>query len=91
MVEVLVVVMLEYCIVALTNPQVSWLLRFFRSDFFDVWVAVAYLYRYPEHGIRDYLCNELFKFPVASVEFYLPQLAYVQYWIGIRHTPMFVI
>ncbi|KNC69254.1 hypothetical protein SARC_18236, partial [Sphaeroforma arctica JP610] len=54
---------------------VSWLLRLFRSDFFEIWWAVYYLHLYPDAGVRDYLCNQLFSFPISQSEFYLPQIA----------------
>jgi phosphatidylinositol 4-kinase len=50
------------------------LLRLFKSSFFDVWMAVSYLYKYSHNGVWDYLCNELYRLPEAEVEFYLGQL-----------------
>eukprot|EP00123_Amoebidium_parasiticum_P001639 comp12787_c0_seq1/m.7925 comp12787_c0_seq1/g.7925 ORF comp12787_c0_seq1/g.7925 comp12787_c0_seq1/m.7925 type:complete len:745 (-) comp12787_c0_seq1:613-2847(-) len=57
------------------KDKVSWLLRFFRSEFFDAFMAIAYLFKYPDSGVRDYLCNELFNMAAKDVEFFLPQLA----------------
>eukprot|EP01135_Chromosphaera_perkinsii_P011664 Nk52_evm2s2473 gene=Nk52_evmTU2s2473 len=54
--------------------KISWLLRFLKSDFFSPWIAVAYLHKYQDQGVQDYLCNELFRLPSDEVEFYLPQL-----------------
>ncbi|KAI8089601.1 uncharacterized protein BX664DRAFT_137732 [Halteromyces radiatus] len=54
------------------------LLRLFRSEFFNSWIAVSYLFRYPDNvGIQHYLCSELNKFPVSEIEFFLPQLIHL--------------
>ncbi|PXF43302.1 Phosphatidylinositol 4-kinase [Gracilariopsis chorda] len=51
------------------------LLRLFRSDFFDAFMAVTYLYRYREsRGVHDYLCNELYKIQDADLETFMPQI-----------------
>lgn len=51
------------------------LLRLFTSEFFNSWIAVSYLFRYPDNvGIQHYLCNELKSFPLSEIEFFLPQL-----------------
>ncbi|KAJ2255063.1 Phosphatidylinositol 4-kinase pik1alpha (PI4-kinase)(PtdIns-4-kinase) [Coemansia sp. RSA 455] len=56
----------------------SLLLRLFTSQFFDSWLAVSYLFRYPHiPGVQHYLCNELRKFPLEEVEFFLPQLVHL--------------
>ncbi|KAJ1816364.1 Phosphatidylinositol 4-kinase pik1alpha (PI4-kinase)(PtdIns-4-kinase) [Coemansia sp. RSA 2598] len=56
----------------------SLLLRLFTSQFFDSWLAVSYLFRYPNIvGVQHYLCNELRKFPLDEVEFFLPQLVHL--------------
>ncbi|KAJ1894557.1 Phosphatidylinositol 4-kinase pik1alpha (PI4-kinase)(PtdIns-4-kinase), partial [Kickxella alabastrina] len=56
----------------------SLLLRLFTSQFFDSWLAVSYLFRYPHIvGVQHYLCNELRKFPLEEVEFFLPQLVHL--------------
>ncbi|KAJ2590625.1 Phosphatidylinositol 4-kinase pik1alpha (PI4-kinase)(PtdIns-4-kinase) [Coemansia sp. RSA 1722] len=56
----------------------SLLLRLFTSQFFDSWLAVSYLFRYPNIvGVQHYLCNELRKFPLEEVEFFLPQLVHL--------------
>lgn len=58
-----------------TDLSTSWLLRLFRSDFFDAWMAVTYLYRYRlVRGVFDYICNELYSLDMEDVELYLPQL-----------------
>ncbi|KAJ1980640.1 Phosphatidylinositol 4-kinase pik1alpha (PI4-kinase)(PtdIns-4-kinase) [Dimargaris cristalligena] len=55
----------------------SLLLRLFTSQFFSSWLAVSYLYKYPDSvGIQHYLCNALKKFPVEEIEFFLPQLCH---------------
>ncbi|KAG0192038.1 Phosphatidylinositol 4-kinase pik1alpha (PI4-kinase)(PtdIns-4-kinase) [Apophysomyces sp. BC1034] len=54
------------------------LLRLFTSEFFNSWIAVSYLFRYPDNvGIQHYLCNELKKFPISEIEFFLPQLVHL--------------
>lgn len=51
------------------------LLRLFQSEHFNSWMAIEYLFRYPDSvGIQHYLCNELKKFPMTEIEFFLPQL-----------------
>lgn len=51
------------------------LLRLFRSDFFDAFMAVTYLYRYKDtRGVHDYLCNELYVLSDADLEIFMPQL-----------------
>ena len=50
------------------------LLRLFKSDFFDSWIAVSYLFRYRNPGIHDYLCNELYNTRTDDIEFYLSEL-----------------
>eukprot|EP00184_Porphyridium_aerugineum_P006312 CAMPEP_0184706356 /NCGR_PEP_ID=MMETSP0313-20130426/36715_1 /TAXON_ID=2792 /ORGANISM="Porphyridium aerugineum, Strain SAG 1380-2" /LENGTH=942 /DNA_ID=CAMNT_0027167909 /DNA_START=346 /DNA_END=3174 /DNA_ORIENTATION=- len=59
------------------RPDLSmgWLLRLFRSEFFDAYMAVTYLYKYRNNpGVQDYLCNELYSLKDADLEDYLPQL-----------------
>ncbi len=59
---------------SLSNSMDS-LLRLFRSDFFDAFMAVTYLYRYREtRGVHDYLCNELYVLSDADLEVFMPQL-----------------
>ncbi|KAI8393409.1 kinase-like domain-containing protein [Radiomyces spectabilis] len=54
------------------------LLRLFTSEFFNSWIAVSYLFRYPDNvGIQHYLCSELEKFPASEIEFFLPQLIHL--------------
>lgn len=51
------------------------LLRLLRSDFFDAWMAVTYLYRYrASRGVQDYICNELYHLSDADLEAFLPQI-----------------
>jgi hypothetical protein len=52
----------------------SWLLRFFESKHFDMSIAISYLFNTKEPGVQTYLCNRLFTFTNADVDFYLPQL-----------------
>ncbi|KAJ2726868.1 Phosphatidylinositol 4-kinase pik1alpha (PI4-kinase)(PtdIns-4-kinase), partial [Coemansia sp. Cherry 401B] len=61
-----------------TTRNSSLLLRLFTSQFFDSWLAVSYIFRYPHLvGVQHYLCNELRKFPHEEVEFFLPQLVHL--------------
>ncbi|KAI8343325.1 kinase-like domain-containing protein [Chlamydoabsidia padenii] len=54
------------------------LLRLFRSEFFNSWIAVSYLFRYSGNlGIQHYLCSELNTFPLSEIEFFLPQLIHL--------------
>mmetsp|Transcript_25236 Transcript_25236/g.99607 ORF Transcript_25236/g.99607 Transcript_25236/m.99607 type:complete len:451 (-) Transcript_25236:1228-2580(-) len=58
--------------------SMGWLLRLFRSDFFDAWMAVSYLYRYRrKRGVLDYLCNELYVVEYGDLEKYLPQICHM--------------
>jgi hypothetical protein len=50
------------------------LLRLFKSDFFDSWIGISYLFRYPGAGVHDYLCNQLYQMPDPDMEFYLVEL-----------------
>ncbi|KAG0196981.1 Phosphatidylinositol 4-kinase pik1alpha (PI4-kinase)(PtdIns-4-kinase) [Mortierella sp. NVP41] len=60
------------------NSGNSLLLRLFKSEFFNAWIAVSYLFKYPDAvGIQHYLCNELKKFPLDEIEFFLPQLVHL--------------
>lgn len=55
--------------------SMGWLLRLFRSDFFDTWMAVCYLYRYRSStGVLDFLCNELYHLSDEDLEAFLPQV-----------------
>ncbi|KAI9593126.1 kinase-like domain-containing protein [Syncephalis fuscata] len=54
------------------------LLRLFNSEYFNSWLAVSYLFHYPDNiGIQHYLCNELSKFPLNEIEFFLPQFCHL--------------
>ncbi|ORY07447.1 kinase-like protein [Basidiobolus meristosporus CBS 931.73] len=56
----------------------SLLLRLFNSEFFTSWLAISYVFKYPDSvGIQHYLCNELKKFPLAEIEFFLPQICHL--------------
>ncbi|KAF9954153.1 Phosphatidylinositol 4-kinase pik1alpha (PI4-kinase)(PtdIns-4-kinase) [Mortierella alpina] len=60
------------------NSGNSMLLRLFKSEYFNAWIAVSYLFKYPDAvGIQHYLCNELKKFPLDEIEFFLPQLVHL--------------
>jgi phosphatidylinositol 4-kinase len=55
----------------------SWLLRLFQSDFFDAWIALSYLFKYPDLGIQEYLCSRMKYFPISEIEFLIPQLCHL--------------
>ncbi|CEG83780.1 Putative Atypical/PI4K protein kinase [Rhizopus microsporus] len=56
----------------------SLLLRLFTSEYFNAWIAISYLFKYPDNvGIQHYLCSQLKKFPVNEIEFFLPQLIHI--------------
>mmetsp|Transcript_38063 Transcript_38063/g.151126 ORF Transcript_38063/g.151126 Transcript_38063/m.151126 type:complete len:910 (-) Transcript_38063:550-3279(-) len=58
--------------------NLGWLLRLFRSDFFDAWMAIAYIYKYRRNrGVLDYLCNELYNLEYLDMENYLPQISHM--------------
>lgn len=61
-----------------SNPtlNIGSLLRLFKSDFFDSWIAISYLFRYQNSGVHDYLCNELYAMDDNEIEFYLIELWY---------------
>eukprot|EP00051_Salpingoeca_urceolata_P006651 m.87996 g.87996 ORF g.87996 m.87996 type:complete len:849 (-) comp14925_c1_seq1:48-2594(-) len=50
------------------------LLRLFESEFFNMTMALMYLYRYSDSDVQEYLCQAMKRFPQADVEFFLPQL-----------------
>jgi len=50
------------------------LLRLFKSDFFESWIQISYLYRYTSPGVHDYLCNQLYNMPDSDIEFYIIDL-----------------
>ncbi|KAI9474221.1 MAG: kinase-like domain-containing protein [Benjaminiella poitrasii] len=54
------------------------LLRLFTSEYFNAWIAISYIFRYPDNvGIQHYLCTQLRNFPIAEIEFFLPQLMHL--------------
>ncbi|CAO3703008.1 unnamed protein product [Rhizopus stolonifer] len=56
----------------------SLLLRLFTSEYFNAWIAISYIFKYPDNvGIQHYLCTQLKKFPVVEIEFFLPQLMHL--------------
>lgn len=58
-----------------TPLSMGWLLRLFRSQFFDAFMAVTYLYRYRDAGgVHDYLCNQLYALADADLETFMPQV-----------------
>ena len=53
----------------------SWLLRLFKSDFFDARLCLFYLQKYPDSvGIQDFICSKLTEFNDADIQTILPQL-----------------
>jgi phosphatidylinositol 4-kinase B len=56
----------------------SLLLRLFESEYFDSRLAIYYLHLYPSKtGVQHYLTGRLRQFPLAEIEFLLPQLTYI--------------
>ncbi|KAL1538952.1 1-phosphatidylinositol 4-kinase [Salvia divinorum] len=55
----------------------GWLIRFFDSSFFCIWIAVSYLYKHDHPGVRDYLCNRMYTLPLSGIESYLFQICYM--------------
>lgn len=51
------------------------LLELIDSEYFNMSMAVLYLYTSKEAGVQSYIANKLFSFPPEEVDFYLPQLA----------------
>lgn len=55
--------------------SMGWLLRLFRSEFFDAFMAITYLYRYRDSGgVHDYLCNQLYALQDEDLETFMPQV-----------------
>ena len=52
----------------------SWLLRLFESTFFDMSIALGYLFNSKSPPVQAYLCSRLYNFPDKQLDFYLPQL-----------------
>ncbi len=62
---------------SISHTPHSWLLRLFQSEFFDIRLAILYLYKYPRIiGIQNYICNELKTFAEEEFVCILPQLWY---------------
>lgn len=53
----------------------TWLYRIFNSTYFDTWMAVSYLHRYPAVGIHQYICKKLEH--RRDIEKVLPQLVHI--------------
>src|SRR3990167_1052376 len=58
-------------------PNIGSLLRLFKSEFFDPWIGISYLFKYRTRGVHDYLCEQLFSFSDDDIEFYLAELWYI--------------
>lgn len=67
---------------AASDLNLGSMLRFLRSGFFDSWIGISYLYKYPSEGIHTYLCNELYNLPDDDIEFYLVQLCVILLYRG---------
>lgn len=60
-----------------TTHQI-WLHRLFNSPYFDTWMAVSYLHRYPTTGIHRYICGMLeYRRDIEKV---LPQLVHILFY-----------
>lgn len=52
-----------------------WLKKLFNAEYFDTWLAVSYLYRYPSVGIHQYICKKLQY--TDDIIVVLPQLVHI--------------
>ncbi|KCZ76240.1 hypothetical protein H311_02766, partial [Anncaliia algerae PRA109] len=59
-------------------PSQVWLYKLFNSKYFDTWMAVSYLHRYPCIGIHKYICNKLRT--RDDLELVLPQLIHIMFY-----------
>ena len=56
----------------------------FKSELFDIHMAIGYLYKREEQGIQDYLINtKLYSEGIGHIDFYLPQLWYALVYPGL--------
>lgn len=58
-----------------TATHQIWLYRLFNSPYFDTWMAVSYLHRYPTAGIHQYICKKIEH--KRDVEKVVPQLVHI--------------
>ncbi|KAL0265889.1 UNVERIFIED_CONTAM: hypothetical protein PYX00_011606 [Menopon gallinae] len=58
-----------------TATHQIWLHRLFNSPYFDTWMAVSYLHRYPTVGIHQYICRKIEH--KRDVEKVVPQLVHI--------------
>eukprot|EP00866_Antonospora_locustae_P001620 jgi/Antlo1/1620/1832 len=58
-----------------TTTHQIWLYRLFNSPYFDTWMAVSYLHRYPTVGIHQYICKKIEH--RRDVEKVVPQLVHI--------------
>lgn len=54
------------------------LLRLLKSDYFDAWIGLNYLWQYSgkDSGMQYFLCERLKERPYGEIEFVLPQIWY---------------
>lgn len=54
------------------------LFRLIRSDYFDAWIGLNYLWKYngKDVGLQYFLCERLRERPMSEIEFVLPQIWY---------------
>lgn len=54
------------------------LLRLIKSDYFDAWIGLAYLWKYDgkDVGLQYFLCERMKERPMGEIEFVLPQIWY---------------
>jgi hypothetical protein len=59
------------------------LFRLIRSDYFDAWIGLNYLWKYngKDVGLQYFLCERLRERPMSEIEFVLPQIWYTA-WPG---------
>lgn len=69
-------------------PRSSGLLRLFKSELFNAWMALQYLQRQDQIGVHYYLCNRLRDLPLVDIEFIVPQLCHLMITRRVSSTPL---
>lgn len=56
-----------------SNPTLAQILELSKTDSLDIWTVMKAIHT-AQGGVLDFLCNELYKFPDAEIETFIPQL-----------------
>eukprot|EP00047_Mylnosiga_fluctuans_P014833 m.41499 g.41499 ORF g.41499 m.41499 type:complete len:711 (+) comp5674_c0_seq2:24-2156(+) len=56
------------------GTRLASLLRLFKSEFFDMSMAIMYLHRYKDEEVHKFICGHMEAFQDEDIEFYLPQI-----------------